>query len=75
MPLSAAAQGCFARIRMKNHSGEEVNTESMEPITGVRSKRLRQKRRCRKERAELEKEVGLKSQEQVCEGNQVLGHP
>lgn len=58
MPLSAAAQGCFARLKMKNHSGEEVNTESKGPMPGVKSKRLRQKRRCRKERAELRKRLG-----------------
>lgn len=58
MPLSAAAQGCFARLRMKNHSGEEVNAESKGPIPGVKSKRLRQKRRGRKERAEWRKRLG-----------------
>lgn len=26
-------------------------------------------------RVELGEEIGLKSQKQVCEGNQVLGHP
>ena len=60
---------------MKNHMGGRVKTETKGPIAGVKCKRLRQKRGSRKVRAELEKEVGLQNQDQVCEGTQVLGHP